>query len=136
MGCYLIGSPIKVNFAHDYFTSALPNAQSGNPVTIPLFENERIDVTSKAFTENTNPNIVRASADDTAQSTALKGESGTGILETSTGTNVYIDPNVINGNLLVLSSTSLMIIVYLHVFVILRLFYISLFFFFFVCCIS
>jgi hypothetical protein len=84
-------TPQKRAWMHDYFTSALPTAQFGAEVTLPLVS-QAVDVTSK---DVTTPNI----AIDTTTSNPSTGanvgtDATTGALEnTSTGNDIHIDPN-------------------------------------------
>jgi len=70
----------KRSWAKDYFTSALPTAQRGGDVLLPL----ESDITYK------NPALVKQSVNDNPSIGNLQGSSGTGELITTSGPS-YID---------------------------------------------
>ncbi|AXH75619.1 MAG: major capsid protein [Microviridae sp.] len=78
------------SYEHDYFTAALPFAQKGDPVTIPI---SGIVELSSPPGGQTNPQIIRDST-GTAISGDLAAEGGSGNMEIQgSGVDAYLDPN-------------------------------------------
>lgn len=85
------GNPSRRAWQHDYFTACLPFAQKGDAVTIPVLNNQSIDVIRKGSGDSTNPMIVRRASDDAALA-GNTNSGASGILKAD-ATDVYIDPN-------------------------------------------
>lgn len=83
--------PLKRAWQHDYFTSCLPWAQKGDAVTLPLTENDQIDVELKGVGNTPDPVLFKKRSDHTA-STSDPVVSASGEMYINTDESV-IDPN-------------------------------------------
>lgn len=86
----LSNQPKKRAWQHDYFTSCLPFAQKGTSVTLPLLNNDEVDVVQSST--STNPQLVTTvgggsllSGDVTSEATVAELQAG--------GTDAWLDPN-------------------------------------------
>ncbi|AXL15354.1 major capsid protein [Microviridae sp.] len=88
------GSLQKRAWRHDYFTSALPFAQKGDAVTLPLIQGGPVPVTDSGVNNN---DILRSAVDGSIITAPSNLETITGGGLTADGTtSAYLDPN---GNL-------------------------------------
>lgn len=83
--------PLKVSWAHDYFTSALGSPQRGDAVYLPLLENDTAYVELEG-TYGIEPQILQSSDHSTVNAGALSANIGTGDLMSNSILSVF-DPN-------------------------------------------
>lgn len=74
----------------DYFTKALPWAQRGNPVELPVSTGTNL---VEILGSNPPAGIMRASGTTTAYPNAIIGTDGSGFVEDAGASNLYYDPN-------------------------------------------
>lgn len=97
-------SPYRVNWRKDYFTACMPWAQAGNPVTLPLILNDKLDVLAKdGAEESLSPGAIRrldtgdALSDSTFRSNASEQVIADGTLDFlayyDPQGSLYVDPN-------------------------------------------
>ncbi|AXL14945.1 major capsid protein [Microviridae sp.] len=90
-GPMVVGSLQKRAWMHDYFTSALPFAQKGDAVSLPLLNNDKALVELGTTDGNTVPQIVDST--DTPIGNGNLETVATGDLTAQGGPSAYIDPN-------------------------------------------
>lgn len=83
--------PLKVSWKHDYFTAALPFAQKGDEVTLPLSASGIFDV--ELDTDETNVAIVRDSSTGIPVISGSNIDAGTGGTFEAGGSPADFDPN-------------------------------------------
>lgn len=92
----LQSQPFYRSWEHDYFTSALPFAQKGEVVTLPLIDGNAIDVTLKSGDLTGNSPLFYEDINDGTVSTGAVNAGGTGTNTLIVG--VGNEPSVIDPN--------------------------------------
>ncbi len=87
------GPPLKRAWEHDYFTSALPFAQKGDEVTLPLTNGETADVTLKTDSTD-NAELIRTATGGIQAGDLASNATGQLVAGGTTSTlGMQIDPN-------------------------------------------
>lgn len=92
----LNGEPFKRGWMHDYFTSALPFAQKGDAVSLPLTSAQSVPVTLTNPVSALPPRIVDNAGEGYASGGDVSyapGTSGSYLINSGDETGLWIDPN-------------------------------------------
>jgi hypothetical protein len=86
-----LSSPLLRAWNHDYFTSALPFAQKGDEVELPLLQDQKVDVTLKPAPNNAARAVLASSGNQTGVTSNLSTNNVGNIQQSSN--DMVIDPN-------------------------------------------